>query len=80
MVAIDGGVLAVENVLDLAKRAGRGLPDPPDVQGNEKQVVGIDVAGVDKPLRLLGAAARVVRVHQAALVVHELVKVTTGAR
>ena len=54
VVAEDGRVLTVEDVLDLANRAGRGLPNPPNVNGNEEQVIRIDVTGVDEPFVFLG--------------------------
>ena len=79
VIAINGRVLPVEDIFDFANRAGRRFPDPPNVQGHEEQLMRIDVTGVDETLSLLGATAGVVCVHQAALVVHELVKIAAGS-
>ena len=49
------------------------------MQRNELQVMRIDVTSIDKALGFLGTTAGIVRVHQTALVVHELVEVPAGA-
>jgi hypothetical protein len=60
----------------------RSYRSPPvaRVQGNELQLMRIDVTGVDETLSFLGATAGIVRVHQSALAVHELVEIAAGTR
>ena len=77
---IDGGVLLFHDIIDYSNRIGRRFPDSPDVQGNELQLMRIDVTGVDETLSFLGASAGIVRVHQSALAVHELVEIAAGTR
>jgi hypothetical protein len=77
---INGCVLPIHDIIDYSNRIGCRIPDLPNMQRNELQVMRIDVAGVDEALGFLGTTAGIVRVHQAALVVHELVEVPAGAR
>ncbi len=50
------------------------------MQRNELQLMRIDVTGVDEALSFLGATAGIVRVHQSALAVHELIQIAAGTR
>lgn len=59
---------------------GRRLADAPNVKGNEEEAVRIHMAVLDEALGLFRTTARVVRVDQAAPVVHELLQVATGTR
>ena len=77
---INGCVLPIHDIIDYSNRIGCRIPDLPNMQRNELQVMRIDVAGVDEALGFLGTTAGIVRVHQAALVVHEAVEIATGAR
>src|ERR1700726_3130624 len=77
---IDGCVLLFHDIIDFSNRIGGRLPDSPDMQGNELQLMRIDVTGVDEALSFLGATAGIVRVHQTALAVHELVEIAAGTR
>jgi hypothetical protein len=77
---IDGCVLLFHDIIDFSNRIGGRFPDSPDVRGNELQLMRIDVTGVDETLRFLGATAGIVRVHQSALAVHELVEIAAGTR
>jgi len=67
------------DVLDLAHRFGSNVLHALDMLRNEQEVMRIDVAGVDEALGFLGTTAGIARVHQTALVVHELVEVPAGA-
>jgi hypothetical protein len=80
MLPIDGGVLPMHDIIDFSNRIGGRFPDSPDVQGNELQLMRIDVTGVDEALSFLGATAGIFRVHQSALAVHELVEIAAGTR
>src|SRR5258708_28883784 len=75
---INGCVLPIHDIFDYSNRIGCRIPDLPNMQRNELQVMRIDVAGVDEALGFLWTTAGIVRVHQAALVVHELVEVPAG--
>ena len=77
---IDGCVLPIHDIIDYSNRIGCRIPDLPNMQRNELQVMRIDVAGVDEALGFLGTTAGIVRIHQTALVVHELVEVAAGTR
>src|SRR2546430_16252766 len=76
---VNGDVLSLDDILNLADRFGRDVPDALDMPWNEQQVVRIDMPLLDEAPGLLRAATRVVLVHQTALVVHEAVKVAAGA-
>jgi hypothetical protein len=76
---IDGGVLSMHGILDFSNRVRCRVPDSPNMQGNELQVMRIDMTGVDEALGFLRATAGIVRVHQSALAVHELVEIAAGA-
>src|SRR5260370_35643491 len=76
---VNGDVLSLDDILNLADRFGRDVPDALDMLWNEQQVVRIDMPLLDEAPGLLRAATRVVLVHQTALVVHEAVKVAAGA-
>src|SRR5438132_5932920 len=76
---VNGDVLSLDDILNLADRFGRDVPDALDMLWNEQQVVRIDMPLLDEAPGLLRAATRIVLVHQTALVVHEAVKVTAGA-
>ena len=80
MFPIDGGVLPMHDIIDFSNRIGGRFPDSPDMQGNESELMRIDVTGVDEALSFLGATAGIVRVHQSALAVHELVEIAAGTR
>src|ERR1700731_1997148 len=80
MFPIDGGVLSMHGIVDFSNRVGCRVPNSPNMQGNKLQVMGIDMTGVDKALGFLRATAGIVRVHQSALPVHELVEIAAGAR
>ena len=77
---IDGCVLLFHDIIDFSNRIGCRIPDSPDMKRNESQMMRIDVPGVDEALGLLGATAGIVRVHQSALAVHELVEIAAGTR
>src|SRR5258708_1172721 len=77
---INGCVLPIHDIIDYSNRIGCRIPDSPDVRGNELQLMRIDVAGVDEALGFLGTTAGIVRVHQSALAIHELVEIAAGAR
>src|SRR6266478_723079 len=77
---IDGCVLPFHDIIDFSNRIGRGILYSSNMSGNELQVMRIDVTGVDEALGFLGAAAGIVRVHQSALAVHELVEIAAGTR
>src|SRR5436190_17653176 len=68
---VNGDVLSLDDILDLADRLGRDIPDSLDMLGNEQEMVGIDMPLLDEASGLLRAATGVVLVHQTALVVHE---------
>ena len=80
MFPIDGGVLPIHDIIDFSNRTGGRFPDSPDMQGNELQLMRIDVTGFDEALSFLGATAGIFRVHQSALAVHELVEIAAGTR
>ena len=80
MFPIDGRVLPIHDIIDFSNRIGCRFPDSLDMQGNELQLMRIDVAGVDEALSFLGAAAGIIRVYQSALAVHELVEIAAGTR
>ena len=80
MFPIDGRVLSIHDIIDFSNCIDGRFPDSPDMQGNELQLMRIDVAGVDEALSFLGAAAGIIRVYQSALAVHELVEIAAGTR
>ncbi len=71
---IDGCVLPIHDIIDYSNRIGCRIPDLSNMQRDELQVMRIDVAGVDEALGFLGTTAGIVRVHQSALAIHELVE------
>src|SRR5258708_24904824 len=75
---INGCVLPIHDIIDYSNRIDCRIPDLPKMQRNELQVMRIDVAGVDEALGFLWTTAGIVRVHQTALLVHELVEVPAG--
>ena len=77
---IEGGVLPFHDIIDFLNRIGRYIPDSPDMKRNESQMMRIDVPGVDEALGFPGTTAGIVRVHQSALAVHELVEIAAGTR
>src|SRR5882762_3709330 len=44
VVPVDGRVLSLDDILNLAERFGRDIPDPFDMLRNEQELTGIDVA------------------------------------
>src|SRR4029077_6244486 len=77
---INGCVLPFHGIIDFSNRIGRGILYSSNMSGNELQVMRIDVTSIDEALGFLGTTAGIVRVHQTALVVHELVEVAAGTR
>src|SRR5882724_5790042 len=61
-------------------RLGNHGPYLPDARAGEAEVAGIDVAGLDEAAGLLLAAARIRRIHEPALVVHETVEIAACPR
>src|ERR1700756_291500 len=72
-------MLPLNDILDLTDGFAGDLSDSLDVLWNEQQIVRVNMPLFDEAARFLCASARVAGVHQAALVVHEAVKVSTGA-
>src|SRR5258707_10521542 len=70
VIAVNGDVLSLDDILDLADRFGRDIPYPLDVLRNKQEVMRIDMPRFDEAPGLFRAATGVVLVHQAALVVH----------
>ena len=60
-------------------RLGRGFAHLADSLAHKQEIFGIDVASLDEAAGLLGASARIRRIHQPALVVHEVAQVATSA-
>ena len=79
MIPVDGYVLPLDDILNLADGVRRDIPDALNVPWNEQEIPGIDVPLLDEAAGLLRATAGIVLVHQAALVVHEVVQVAAGA-
>ena len=77
---INGCVLPIHDIIDYSNRMGCRIPDLPNMQRNELQVMRIDVAGVDEALGFLGTTAGIIRVYQSALAIHELVEIAAGTR
>ncbi len=71
-----GGVERLDVFVDLRRHVAHAR----DVVAGEQQLVRVDVAGLDERLRLLRAAARIGRVNEPALAMHELVKVAPRPR
>ena len=44
VIAVDGRVLPLDDILDLADRFGGRIPDSLDMLGNEQEMMGIDMA------------------------------------
>src|SRR6202040_4096533 len=59
---INGCVLPIRDIIDYSTRIGCRIPDLPNMQRNELQVMRIDVAGIEEALSFLGTTARIVRV------------------
>jgi hypothetical protein len=76
----DGGVLSIHGIVDFSNRIGCRILYSSNMLGNELQVMRIDVPGIYETLSFLGATAGIVRVHQSALAVHELVEIAAGTR
>src|SRR6266566_2734375 len=76
MVAKDFRALAIQR-REGVRAHRRDLSDLANVLGRKDEAFGIDVPGVDEPVSLLRAAARIGAVHEATLVVHEAVQVTS---
>ena len=79
LLAEDRRVLFIHSILDGPHDTFCRFRDASQMQRDELQMIGIDMPRLDEALGLLRAAAGVVRVDQAALAVHELVEVATGA-
>src|ERR1700756_4770133 len=75
---INGCVLPIHDIIDYSNRIGCRIPDLPNMQRNELQVMWIDVTSIDEALGFLGTTAGIVRVPQTALVVSELGEVPGG--
>ena len=60
---IDCCVLLFHDIIDFSNRICCRIPDLPNMQRNELQVMRIDVPGVDEALSFLGTTAGIVRVH-----------------
>ena len=78
VIAVDGCVLSFNDILDFVDQCGCDIPNSLDMLGNEQEMVGIDVTVLDEATGLLWAATGIGRVHQATLVVHEVVEVTAS--
>lgn len=63
VVAVDGGVLSFNDILDFVNHCRCDIPNSLDMLGNEQEMVGIDVAVVDEATGLLRAATGIGRVH-----------------
>ena len=79
VIAIDGRVGLIGDIVNLANGAVGSFADSLHVWRGKKQAVRVDVPIVDEPFGFLRAAAWVARVHESALVIHELIKVAAGA-
>src|SRR4029077_4196604 len=79
MIPVDGYVLPLDDILNLADGVRRDIPDALNVPWNEQEIPGIDVPLLDEAAGLLRATAGIVLVHQATLIVHEVVQVAAGA-
>src|SRR6266545_5582650 len=79
MVAVDLGIGGVEGLEFLAPFLGH-VAHARDARLREQETPGVDVAGLDESLRLLRAAARVGRVDQPALPLHEVAQVAACPR
>src|SRR5258708_1755355 len=76
VIAVNGRVLPIKYVVDLADRFGGNILHSLNVLRDEQKMVRIDVACLDEPFCFLGAAAWVVLVHETALIVHEAVQIS----
>ena len=54
MIAIDSGVLTLDDILELADRLGRDIPDSLEMLWNEHEVSGIDVPRFNEARVLFG--------------------------
>src|ERR1700722_876446 len=79
MIPVDGYVLPLDDIVNLTDRVRRDIPDALDMPWNEQEIPGIDVPLLDEAVGLLRATAEIVLVHQAELIVHEVVQVAAGA-
>src|SRR5262249_5073889 len=80
MVAENGRMLPFNDVFHLPNRFARAITNALDMLRNEQQSMGVNMSVVDEPSRFLGATTGVALVDEAALVVHEMVKVPASAR
>jgi hypothetical protein len=79
VLTVDVGVLVVDG-RDRLRRPRQNRTHLLDALAREQQVRRIDIAGLDEAAGLLGAPAGVRSIHEAALVVHEVVQVAPSAR
>jgi hypothetical protein len=63
VIAVDGGVLSLDHILDLADRFGHNVADSLDMKWDEQEFLRINVPCVDEASGLLRATAGVVLVH-----------------
>ena len=61
VLAVNGGVSSLHEIVDLADRFLGDITDALDTLRHEQEMVGIDVPILDKAPRLLRAATRLVR-------------------
>ena len=79
MIAIDGRVLAFDDIRDFAVRRGSDFADSLNVLRDKQEVVRIDLPLFDEATGLLRASARIGLIDQSALIVHEAMQIATGA-
>ena len=63
VIAEDGHVLPLDDILDLADCFGRDIPNPLKMQWNEHKLPGIDMPLFDESPGLLRTATGVGRIH-----------------
>jgi hypothetical protein len=78
MPAVDLCAFVVQR-LDRLIRLGRGFAHIADSLADKQEIFGIDVASLNETAGLFGASAWIRRIHQAALVVHEVAQVPPSA-
>ena len=74
MSAVDLRAFVVQR-LDSLIRLGRGFAHLADSLADKQEIFGIDMASLNETAGLLGTSAWIRRIHQAALVVHEVAQV-----
>jgi len=79
VLAEDLGMLPLNNIFDVADGFGSDILNALDMLPSEQEMLWINVAVLDETFGLLGAAAGVGLVHQAALVIHEARQVAACA-